>query len=786
VRALDRKLARDLWSLKAQVASIALVIACGIGGFIGTISTHDSLVYSRERYYDDARFPHVFATAKRAPRALEERLRAIPGVSEVETRIVQDAQLSIPGVGPPMIGHLIARDPAHPPAMSRLVLKRGRWPAAGASGEAVVNERFLEARHLRPGDTVSVLMNSRLERLTLVGSVLSPEFIYASRGGGMPDDEWFAVLWLDQRELEAAYDMEGAFDSVTLRLARGASAPRAIAALDAILEPYGGFGAVGREDQVSHKILTQEMEQLGVFGTILPGVFLVVAAFVLNVVLHRQVTAQRPEIAALKALGYDDRAIGAHYLAFASVIALFGTVTGVGLGWWLGHALTGLYTDFFQFPQFLYVLSPGVIVGATTVALAACFGGAWAATRSVVRLRAAEALRPPAPAEYRSLMLERLGLGGALTPAQRMILRNIERRPGRAAATVAGIAASAAILISGIFWKDAIEWFMDIQFNKVQRADVIVGFAEVRSRAALQELRRLPGVKEAEVSRAIPVRLVAGHRTYRTALTAVDDDARLTRILDAKLDEYRPLPGSVLLTARLAERLHLRPGDEVVAEMLEGRRVKARLRVGGTVDEMAGMNAWLRTEDLNRLAREGPVVSQAQLLVDRHDERVLLERLKEMPMATVVIVNRTLLETFRRTSARNVLFFTTVLTAFAAVIAVGVVYNNARIQLAERAWELASLRVLGFTRAEVSILLLGELAVEIAVAIPLGFAAGYGLAALIIALMHHEVFEFPLVIFPPTYVYTAAIVAAAGIASALVVRHRIDHLDLVAVLKTRE
>lgn len=786
MRALDRKLLRDLWSLKAQVLSIALVMACGVAGFIAMLSTHDSLVGNRDRYYDEARFPHVFATAKRVPSSIAESVRAMPGVSEVETRVVEDAQLSIPGVIPPMIGHLIGIDPARPPAMSRLALRSGRWPAPGAHGEALVNRRFLEARHLRLGDTVSALLNGRLRRLTIVGSVLSPEFIYASRGGGMPDDEWFAVLWVDRRELEAAYDMEGAFDSVTLRLAHGASQPRAVAALDAILEPYGGLGAVGREDQVSHKILTQELEQLGVFGTVLPAIFLAVAAFVLNVVLHRQVTAQRPEIAALKALGYADRSIAAHYLAFASAIALLGTAIGIGLGWWLGREVTGLYTDFFQFPRFLYVLTPSVVLGATAIALAACFGGAWAATRGVMRLAPAEALRPPAPAQYRPLLLERAGLAHALTPGQRMILRNLERRPVRAIATVSGIAAAVAILISGIFWKDALDWFMDLQFNKVQRGDIVVGFAEPVERGALAELARLPGVKQAEVSRAIPARLVAGPRAYRTAITGIDDDARLTQILDGDLRRFHPHPGALVLTQRLAERLAVRPGDTVWAELLEGRRVKAPLRVAATVDEMAGMNAWMRAPDLNRLAGEGAVVSQAQLLADRRGEPELLARLKEIPMAAVVIVNRTLLDTFRRTSARNVLFFTSVLTVFAAVIAVGVVYNNARIQLAERAWELASLRVLGFTRAEVSVLLLAELALEIAVAIPLGFAAGYGLAALIVSLMQHEVFEFPLVIFPATYLYTAAIVGAAGVASALVVRHRIDHLDLVAVLKTRE
>jgi len=787
VKSLDRKLLRDLWSLKTQVVSIALVIACGIGGFIASFSTHDSLVWSRDHYYDTARFPHAFATAKRAPLALEEKIRSIPGVSEVETRVVRDAQLSIEGVTPPMIARLIGVDFARLPAMSRLTLKSGRWPAPGSAGEAVVNQRFLEARRLALGTRVQVLMNGKLERMTIVGTALSPEYIYATRGGGMPDDEWFGVFWVDGKALASAFNMEGAFNSVLVRLAHGESPQAAADALDRILEPYGGFGAVGREDQVSHKIVSQEINQQRVFGLVLPTIFLFVAAFILNVVLHRQVNAQRGEIAALKALGYDDRLVAWHYLEFTSVIVLLGAAIGLALGWRLGLAMTGLYTDFFQFPTFHFQLEPWVVLAGAGSALVAAFGGALAAIRGVVGLRAAEALRPPAPAEFRPLMIERLGYAAAFTPSQRMILRNIERKPVRAALTVAGIAGSVAILLSGTFWVDAVEYFIDVQFNMVQRAGVSVGFAEPLAQEARRELARLPGVERAEALRAIPVRLVAGHRHYRTALTGLPDDATLQRVLDRDLREAKPVPDGVLLTSRLAQRLGVAPGDVVVAEMLEGRRIRAELRVAGTVRELAGMNAYLRLEDLNRLARDGPVISGAGLLVARGDEPRLLERLKEIPAAAVVIVTRTLLDTFRATSARNILFFTAILTAFAATIAVGVVYNNARIQLAERAWELASLRVLGLTRGEVSVLLLGELALEIVVAIPLGFVAGYWLSWFMISLMQHsEVMEFPLVILPDTYLYAAAVVVAAGAASALIVRNRIDNLDLVAVLKTRE
>ena len=786
MRALHRKLARDLWAMKTQVVSIAMVIACGIGGFAATFSTHDSLAWSRDRYYDSARFPQVFATVKRAPDSLLPKIRAIPGVSELDTRVVQDTQLDVPGVAQPIIARLIGHDFLHPSAMNRLTLTAGRWPSPGSRHEAVVNQRFMEARHLAVGMDVHVLLNGKRERLRLVGTVLSPEYIYATRGGGLPDDEWFAVMWMDAEHLASAFDMKGAFNSVLLRLAHGASQPAVIAALDHLLDPYGSYGGVGREDQASDKIVSQEIEQQRVLGTVLPAIFLAVAAFILNVVLHRMVTAQRGEIAALKALGYDDRSIGWHYLQFTSVVVVLGVLLGVALGWWLGLDLTELYTDFFHFPEFRYRLLPWVVVAGAATALVAGYGGALAAIRGVVRLRAAEALRPPMPAHFRPLLIERLGYARLVSPAQRMILRNIERKPVRALLTVAGIAGSVAILLSGTFWNDAVEYFMDIQFNKIQRAQVTLGFVEPVSESVRWELMHLPGVEQVELQRSIPAVLRAGPRSYRTAVTGLVDHPQLQRILDADLRQATPSPGGLLLTTRLAERLRLAPGDLVSVELLEGKRVRADLRVAGTVRELAGMNAWMRLDDLNRLARDGPVVSAAGLLVDRAAEGGLLARLKEIPRVAVVIVNRTLLETFRETSARNLLFFTAILTAFAATIAVGVVYNNARIQLAERAWELASLRVLGMTRGEVSVLLLGELAVEIAVAIPLGFVAGFWLAALLVRLTQPEVFEIPLVILPDTYFYAGAAVVAAGIVSALIVRHRIDHLDLVAVLKTRE
>jgi len=602
----------------------------------------------------------------------------------------------------------------------------------------------------------------------------------------LPDDEWFAVLWMDAQRLASAFNMEGGFNSVQVRLEPGASEPAVARALDRLLEPYGARGASGRADQISHKIVSQEIEQQRVFGTVLPAVFLAVAVFILNVVLHRQVAAQREQIAALKALGYEDGSIVFHYLKLVAVIVFLGIAIGIVLGQWLGGYMTRMYTAFFHFPEFRHETLPWVILASAGASLAGAVLGTLQAIRRVVTLPPAEAMRPPAPPSFRPTIIERLGFAHWTTPSIRMIVRNLERRPLRAAFTVLGIAGSVAILIAGTFWRDAIDHFMDIQFNRVQPGTIYLGFVEAAGRDVLAETARLPGVLYAEANRTVPARLRHGHWSYRAPITGLTPGMKLQRTIDIVSGE-RPLPADgLLLNHRLAGKLNVRAGDWVWVEVLEGERAVRQVQVRAVFEELVGLNAYMDQAALVRLTGESERYSGAALTIDTSRRAELLARIKALPRVSAAIVKDSLFETFRNTTARNMLFFTGVLTVFAATIAVGIVYNSARISLAERAWELASLRVLGMTRGEVSALFLGELALVLAAGIPVGFVCGYALAALMVALTHGEAFQIPLVIMPRTYAYAGLVVIAAGIVSALIVRHRIDHLDLVAVLKTRE
>lgn len=786
MKALDRKLLRDLWLMKSQALTIALVVAAGIGAFVTLISTYDSLQWSRHSYYEEARFAEVFASVKRAPKTVERQIAELPGVAEVETSVVHDVLLDIPEVAQPVIGRMIGLTDIGKSPLNRLFLREGRLPEPGRKNEALVSEAFTKARGIRPGDRVAALLNGKREELQVVGVVLSPEYIFSSRGGEIPDEKGFGVFWMEREGLATAYDMEGAFNTVALTLAPGASEAAVIDDLDRLLEPYGSLNATGRKDQNSHRILSQEINQQKTMATVFPTIFMAVAAFLLNVVLSRQVATQRDQIAALKALGYADAAIAVHYLKLVLVIALAGVAVGLALGAWLGYNLTALYTQFFHFPRLIYRIQPWIPLVSAGVSLAAAVGATLGTVRGILMLAPAEAMRPPAPAHYRPLLVERLGVAHLVSPQARMILRTLERRPLRTLLTIFGIACSVAIIVAGTFWNDAVDYMMDAQFNATERGDVTLGFTNPASRAALFEIAKLPGVLRVEEVRSAPVKLVAGHRSYRTALSGYPPGADLRRLLDADLHPI-PLPAEgILLSARLAEKLGVKPGDTLQLESLEATRAKREAVVAGVVNDMIGLFAYMDINALNRLMNEGESISAVSLTLDPLHADEFYSRVKQMPRVATVVVKGEILRAFRETNARFLLFFTGIVTLFATAIAVGVVYNSARIALAERAWELASLRVLGFTRREVSGLLLGELAIELAAAIPLGLWLGYLLSELIVALIHVETISFPVIITARTYAYSALAILIAGAVSALIVRHRVDHLDLVAVLKTRE
>ena len=787
MKPLDLKLVRDLTHLRGQVLAIVLIVACGIASLVTMLSAYESLNLTQQAYYQQYRFADVFVQLKRAPERLADRIAAIPGVQQVQTRVVRDVILNVPGLEEPATGRLISVPEQRQPVLNRLYISQGSYLEPGRRDQVLVSETFANANHLKLGDILGAVINGRWQELRIVGLALSPEYIYEIRGTDiLPDNRRFGVLWMGREALGTAFDMDGAFNDVTLSLAAGASEKDVIFRLDQLLKPYGGLGAYGRRDQISHRFVSDEITSLQATAVFMPIIFLGIAAFLLNLLLARLISTQRDQIAVLKAFGYSNGDVGLHYFKLVGLVVLAGAILGIGVGLWFGSAVTKNYANFYHFPVLAFEAGTDLMVIAVGTSLVAALSGALLSVKRAVELPPAEAMRPEPPAEFRPLLVERLGWQQLFSPAGRIILRNLERQPVKAGLAILGLSLAVAILVVGQYFQDALDYIVEVQFHQIQREDITLAFAEPLSGRARYDLQHLPGVMQVEPFRTVPARLRFQQRVYLGGLTGLPVDAQLRQLLNQQLETVRLPESGVLLTNKLAEILGIEPGDPLTLEVLEGARPTREVRVVGLVDELIGVNAYMNIQALNALMREGPTVSGAYLTVDTQSLDAIYAELKQTPVVASVSLRQDTVKQFQETIAASMAIFNTVLVIFACIIAFGVVYNAARIALSERGRELATLRIIGFTRREVAVILLGEQAVLTLLAVPVGYAIGYGLAALMSMAYDTELYRWPLVISRYTYGFAFLVILVAAVISGALIRRQINQLDLVAVLKTRE
>ncbi|MDB4409819.1 ABC transporter permease [Gammaproteobacteria bacterium] len=787
MRAIDRKLWRELWSMRMQAMAIAMVIVSGVSIYIMSLSTLDSLYETRENYYRNHHFAHVFTSLKRAPLSLARRVEAMPGVDKVETRVIAYVNLDVAGFSDPVSGHLLSLPDNSRGLLNQIVLRSGRLPEPGRDNEVLLSEEFAKAHHLQAGDKLRATINGRRKTLTVVGHALSPEYIYQIAPGAMfPDYLRYGVMWMARKPLASAYDMDGAFNDVTLTLTRDGNAQDVIDQLDDLLKPYGGIGAYARKDQLSNRFLSEELKQQKTIATVFPVIFFGVAAFLLNVVISRLVSLEREQIASLKAFGYSDFAVGLHYAKLVVMIVSIGILGGLGAGIWMGKGMSSIYMDFYSLPFMLYTLKPRVIISAAVISIGVAILGTLYAVHGAAKLPPAQAMRPELPPGYRATLIERLGLQRWFSQPTRMILRHIERQPVKSLLTTLGISMACSIMMIGGFQKGAIDYMVEVQYSMSQREDIAANYTEPTALRSLYSLRSLPGVDHVEGFRDVPARLQFEHRYYRTAVRGIESGGTLRRLLDTNLNRIELPENGVILTDYLAELLRIKPGDMLTIEVLEGSRPTVQVPVVGTAKEYLGVNAYMQREALNRLLGEGDAISGALLDVDPQYQREVYTELKGMPRIAGVVEQRSAIDSFYETMNETILFFSFITTLLGASISFGVVYNSMRISLSERNRELASLRVLGFHRSEVAYILLGELALLTLVAIPIGLLIGYGLCGYLAFKFDSDLYRIPLVLGMKVYAFAALVVIVSSIISAIMIWRNLAHLDMVAVLKSKE
>jgi len=784
---LTTKLLREVHHMRGQMIAIILVIAAGIANYVAFQSTHASLVLSQRTYYAETNFGDIWAQVRRAPLELAARLEKISGVTNVDLRVVASVVIDIPGLAEPAIGIITGIPGSGQPPVNRLSLRSGRWLTPHSDDEVIVSYAFASANGFHEGDTVNAVINGRWKPLRIVATALSPEWVLELVPGSMMiDNKRFAVMWMEQGALSALYDMSGAWNSASIDLAPGTSVADVIDRLDALLRPYGSIGAIARDDQQSHKFLSDEIRQLSLTALIVPAIFLGVAIFLLNISLLRFVTTQRSTIAILKAFGYGNGRISMHYVGFAVVAVAGGTMLGLAGGVFIGVRLVRMYLDFYRLPVLEFDVPVLVIFGAVLLSLLAASAGAVAAVRAIVRLPPAEAMRPEAPRSYRGGMLERSGLTRLFSPLTSMIVRNVVRRPVRAAVSLLAIALAMSLLVLGRYFMEMFETILTVQFHRVAREDAMVMFTTPRSHRAAHDLAALPGVMSVEPFRVIAVDMIVGSRVKRTAMNAGVDHPELHRVTSMMGRPLAVPAYGVACSAYLAETMGIGIGDTIRLRQIDEERRSFTVAVTSLIDDMMGVQIYVAPGVLRTMLREQGSISGAYLQIDPTRMRDFFRAIKRLPSMSGVVMRERSMRSFDESYMQFMDISNFYIVFFASLIAFGVVFNNARIALSERGNELASLRVLGFSNRDVTVILLGEQFVITLVALPIGMIGGILWSMWMPSLIATDLFRFPFAISLRNLGISAAMILAVALVTGGFIRRRIARLDMIAVLKSRE
>lgn len=788
---LDRKLVRDLAASKGLVLAITALVAVGVMCFIYMRSAYRSLLQAQEEYYTQSRMADFWIDLKKVPVSELSLVAELPGISEIRPRIQFFATVDLDRVPVPLNGLVLTLPDERQPVINDVVLKRGSYFTDRRRNEVLVNDAFAQRHNLYPGMWIHLILNDRREELFIVGTAVSSEFVYLVGPGGLaPDPDHFGVFYLKDSFAEEVFDFDGAANQLV-----GLLTPEYRQRPDDVLrraeqqlEDYGVFAVTPRKDQSSNRFLSDEIAGLGVFATIMPTIFLAIAALVLNVLMARLIEQQRTIVGTLKGLGYSGGPIFWHFIKFGGLIGLCGGALGCVAGYGMSEMVIRLYRQFFEFPNLVNYVSPRLYAVGVVISLLCAVIGSAQGARAALRLQPAEAMRAKPPSKGGKVWLERIGwFWNSLNSAWRMTLRGVLRNRLRTAVALLASAMGAAILVCGFMLQAAMGFLISYQFEFILKSDVDLSFRDERGIDAWYEARGLPGVDRAEPTLNVACEFVHGPYRRKGTITGLSPNATLTMPRDIDGNRVAMPPVGIAITRRLAEMLHVQPGDFLMVQPTKGLRQPREVPVVAITDSYVGLSVYADIRYLAKIIGEELAVTGMQLQVDPREtvRAELFRELKQLPalqamnMRSDMIANlNSVVETQR--------IFIGLLVLFAGVIFFASLLNASLISLAERRREVATLRVLGYSNWQIGGLFLRESMVVNLVGTLIGMPLGYSLALLISQQYDTEMFRFPLIVSPDIWLKTVALALMFGLAAHAVVQRDIFRMNWRDALNVKE
>lgn len=781
VKTLNQKLLRDLKKIKFQVLSISLIIGSGIMYLMGSLISYKSLLLARDLFYKDYKLANGYHYSQFAPQSIIPIIRKLPGVLEVEERVSERVTIECKEKSRTAKGKILSITQN----LNQLYIERGTLPLK--SSEVAINSSFAKSNQLHPGDTLTILLGGRKVQLQITAIVQSPEFVYIfPEGGFLPDNKNYGILWAQKRTLETLLNRTGAFNEILFhfQFKNQVEKERTYFAIQQLMDKYASFGVISLDKLPSYSLLNNEFNQLKTTALFLPFIFIFVSSFILQMVLNRIVSKEREQIATLKANGMTSWEIGFHYFLIALIVCSIGTTLGILLGIYLGDVFVDLYSEYFYFPNLQPILPIESIFVAIIFGFSSGVIGFWTAFRKVNQLQPASAMRPPTPETYKNIQIESWLSNSHLE--WKMVLRNLLKSPIRTILSIVGLSFAIMILILGNFLKDNVDYMVHLQYNIIQREDIMLNFSTLQFISLENHFLNKIGILYTEPIRFVPIRLKKRGIHKETVLYGLEENPILRRIVNDKYNSI-PIPkNGILMNKNIANELQIKPGDKVWVEVLEGNQSKFYVFVAGVIEEVLGQGIYISRKLLNKKLKESNVFNQLYIQLDPNKEKFFIQKWKNYPAVATITSKRELVQSFQEVLQRSLLATSIFIMLFTSIIGIGIIYNLAMIILAERIYEMGTLRILGFHTWEIFKILIGEIVLLIMVAIPIGIYLGNILAFWVINLNEGDDFKIPVKIFPKSYFTALGFACLTSSVSFWIIYKKIKEMNLLSVLKIRE
>jgi putative ABC transport system permease protein len=702
---LWRKMIRDIWDNKGSYIACLVIVLMGLIVFTSVSIVSTNLELAKDTFYMEQNFAHGFAELVSMPEANMERLAHIEGIREINGRIVKEVRLNDSQREESVYLKLVSVDLPDPRPVNDVRLLAGTELEPGKL-LAWIDNQFFAANNLELGDSLEIIVGGKSREITIAGVGMSPEFTYPIRGAELyPNPEQYGIAFLPLADMRMLFpDLAGQVNDVVFTLETGADYEEVRDRLEPELELYGLLKIYPREDQISHIIMTQEVEGQKAAAKSFPLLLLSIAGIILYIMLKRLVEQQRGQIGILKGLGYTRGEIALHYLSYALAVGAGGGLLGGLIGIWLATPLTDLMMEFFNVPIVYegfswFYLGQGLLLSLAVFLISGYNGAKYA-----LKLKPAEAMRPPAPPIGKKFILEKIRFFSAMLTMQgKMAIRNISRNKGRSFFIFLGIMLCCAIVAVTWSFNDLVDKLIFYQYDQVETYDAKVTLtAPVAMAPALRELEGNPEVRWVEPLAEIPATLSYRWREENVAVLGIAQESSLYNILDAQGKKIAPPKHSLILSERLAQKLNADKGSilELESPFLRGED-KVQVEVSRIIPQYLGMNAYMELSALGELLGQGELATSLLINVN-NDEGILTLRDRYRESAVIAGIDsreeqmgvaRELMETFGSMIYMYVLV--------GVVIGFAIIYSSSFIVLSERSWELASMRVLGMTATEV-------------------------------------------------------------------------------------